>query len=329
MIVYIALNLCYNKCIIFRDYSFMNQYFPLIGIAVLLPVLWYFYKGGNSEKAVGSSTSILSKYARDLSALARDKKLDPVIGREHEIMRVVEILTRRTKNNPVLVGAAGVGKTAIAEGLAVKIAYNEASSSLDGKRVLALDLAGLLAGTKYRGEFEQRVKKITDEIIAAKREIILFIDEIHILSQAGEAEGAINAADILKPLLARGELQVVGATTKDEYLKFIKQDKTLDRRLQPVFVSEPTAAQTEKILQGIKPIYEQYHKVAIEPAAIKEAIRATRPIKTSYPDKAIDAIDEACSRVHLNNLKAIRNGKIPVVKASDIKDVVGEWMREN
>lgn len=278
---------------------------------------------------MSSSTSVLSKYARDLSLMAKEKKLDPVIGREHEIMRVVEILSRRTKNNPVLVGAAGVGKTAIAEGLAVKIANHEASSSLDGKRVVALDLAGLLAGTKYRGEFEQRVKKITDEIIAAKREIILFIDEIHILSQAGEAEGAINAADILKPLLARGELQVVGATTKDEYLKFIKQDKTLDRRLQPVFVSEPTLAQTEKILQGIKPIYEKYHNVIIDSVALKEAIRATRLLKSSYPDKAIDAIDEACSRVHLNNLKVIKNGKTPVVRASDIKDIVGEWMQEN
>lgn len=305
----------------------MNQYLPLLALFLLLPILWYFYKqnsasGGSSGL---SSSSILAKYARDLTKLAQEKKMDPVIGRDHEINRVVEILSRRTKNNPVLVGSAGVGKTAIAEGLASRIIEKKVPTSLYGKRVLALDLTGILAGTKYRGEFEQRLKKITDEIVASKRVIILFIDEIHILAEAGEAEGAINAADILKPLLARGELQVVGATTKDEYLKFIKQDKTLDRRLQPVFVSEPTVAQTEQILLGIKPIYEKYHGVTIEPSAIKAAISATKNIKSkSYPDKAIDAIDEACSRVHLNNLT--KTNKKLVVKEDDIRKVVKEWI---
>ena len=271
----------------------------------------------------------MAKYARDLTRLAADGKLDPVIGREHEISRVVEILSRRTKNNPVLVGAAGVGKTAIAEGLALRIAARQVPTSLYGKRVLALDLTGILAGTKYRGEFEQRLKKITDEIVASQRVIILFIDEIHILAEAGEAEGAINAADILKPLLARGELQVVGATTKDEYLKFIKKDKTLDRRLQPVFVAEPTPEQTRQILLGIKPIYEKYHQVVIEPAAINAAIDATRALKErSYPDKAIDAIDEACSRVHINNLAAAKAAKKLVVKAADVRSVVKEWIMQ-
>ncbi len=307
-----------------------SQFLPLIIFVVVLPILWFFYRlvGGGGDGSGNPSISVLSRHSRDLTRLAQEKRLDPVIGREHEISRVVEILSRRTKNNPVLVGAAGVGKTAIAEGLALRIFSKQVPPSLYGKKVLALDLTGILAGTKYRGEFEQRLKKITDEIVASKRVIVLFIDEIHILANAGEAEGAINAADILKPLLARGELQVVGATTKDEYFKFIKQDKTLDRRLQPVFVSEPTGAQTESILQGIKDIYESYHQVEILPAAIKEAVRATKEIRDrSYPDKAIDAIDEACSRVHIDNLEQAGKKKLQV-KAEDIRRVVKEWKME-
>lgn len=308
----------------------MDQYLSIIIFVLLIPVGWYFYKQTKSGGDKGNSfsnSSVLAKYSRDLTQLAQASKLDPVIGREHEISRVVEILSRRTKNNPVLVGEPGVGKTAIAEGLALWINEKKVPTSLYGKRVLALDLAGILAGTKYRGEFEQRLKKITDEIVASQRVIILFIDEIHILAAAGEAEGAINAADILKPLLARGELQVVGATTKDEYLKFIKNDKTLDRRLQPVMVAEPTAVQIEKILYGIKPIYEKYHNVTILPEAIKSAIVMTKPIKNrSYPDKAIDAIDEACSRVHINNLGADKSIKKLVVKASDVKNAIKEWI---
>lgn len=310
----------------------MDQYLSLAIFVLLLPAAWFFYRQNKSRGNKGgsfSSSSILAKYARDLTQLASAGSLDPVIGREHEISRVVEILSRRTKNNPVLVGAPGVGKTAIAEGLALWIKEKKVPTSLYNKRVLALDLAGILAGTKYRGEFEQRLKKITDEIVASQRVIILFIDEIHILAAAGEAEGAINAADILKPLLARGELQVVGATTKEEYMQFIKQDKTLDRRLQPVFVSEPTLEQTEAILLGIKPIYEQYHNVTIELPAIMMAISATKAIKgKSYPDKAIDAIDEACSRVHLNNLGAIKDAKKLVVKAQDVKNAVKEWIMQ-
>jgi len=303
---------------------------PFIALIVLLPILWYLYRSNNSSKNESGSlftSSILAKYSRDLTKLAQEKKMDPVIGRDHEISRVVEILSRRTKNNPVLVGAAGVGKTAIAEGLALRIAEKKVPPSLYGKRVLALDLTGILAGTKYRGEFEQRLKKITDEIVASKRVIILFIDEIHILAEAGDAEGAINAADILKPLLARGELQVVGATTRDEYGQFIKKDKTLDRRLQPVFVAEPTSAQTEQILLGIKAIYENYHNVNIEIGAIKTAVSLTKAIKDkSYPDKAIDAIDEACSRVHINNLGKATAKKL-TVKADDVKNVVKEWIK--
>ena len=310
----------------------MNQFLPLIALLLLIPLLWYLYRQNKDESGGGkglSTSAVLGKYARDLTKLAADSKLDPVIGREHEISRVVEILSRRTKNNPVLVGSAGVGKTAIAEGLALRIAEKNVPTSLYGKRVLALDLTGLLAGTKYRGEFEQRLKKITDEIVASKRVIILFIDEIHILAEAGSAEGAINAADILKPLLARGELQVVGATTKDEYLKFIKSDKTLDRRLQPVFVAEPNAAQTKQILLGIQPVYEKYHQVKIDSAAINAAISTTKKMKDrSYPDKAIDAIDEACSRVHINNIGQTKTIKKLTVHASDVRQVVGEWMSQ-
>lgn len=308
----------------------MTQYLSLIIFIMLIPVAWYLYrqnKSGGEKSGSFSSGSILAKYSRDLTQLAQLNQLDPVIGREHEISRVVEILSRRTKNNPVLVGLPGVGKTAIAEGLALWIKEKKVPTSLYGKRVLALDLAGILAGTKYRGEFEQRLKKITDEIVASQRVIILFIDEIHILAAAGEAEGAINAADILKPLLARGELQVVGATTKDEYLQFIKHDKTLDRRLQPVMVAEPTVAQTEQILYGIKPVYEKYHNVTILPEAIKAAILITKQLKNrSYPDKAIDAIDEACSRVHINNLGAGKASKKLVVKASDVRNAIKEWV---
>lgn len=307
----------------------LAQFSPFIVFLVILPVLWLLYRQASSgDRSSISSGSVLSRHSRDLTKSAEEKKLDPVIGREREISRVVEILSRRTKNNPVLVGAAGVGKTAIAEGLALRTASKQVPPSLYGKKVLALDLTGILAGTKYRGEFEQRLKKITDEIVASKRVIILFIDEIHILANAGEAEGAINAADILKPLLARGELQVVGATTKDEYFKFIKQDKTLDRRLQPVFVSEPSPTETEMILKGIKDVYEKYHQVEILPETLKEAVRSTKAIKDrSYPDKAIDAIDEACSRVHLDNLSLIGKKKLQV-KPQDVKMVIKEWKME-
>ncbi len=309
----------------------MSQLVIVIFLVALLPLLWHFYRqtGGSNQSSFFGGSSVLSHYSRDLTRLAAENKLDPVIGREHEISRVIQILSRRNKNNPVLVGAAGVGKTAIAEGLALRIVNHQVPPSLYNKKVIALDLTGILAGTKYRGEFEQRLKKITDEIVGSKRTIILFIDEIHILAEAGEAEGAINAADILKPLLARGELQVVGATTREEYLKYIKQDKTLDRRLQPVFVAEPTAKQTLQILNGIKSVYENYHGVSILPEAIAEAVKATRGLKDkSYPDKAIDALDEAASQIHLDYISNKKKKKKLEVTAADIRQVVSEWKLE-
>lgn len=291
--------------------------------------LWFLYQKINqpSRNLFGYSLPTLLKYSRDLTKLAQEKKLDPVIGRAEEILRVIQILSRRTKNNPVLIGNPGIGKTAIVEGLALAIIKKQVPRALNNKKVLALDLTSILSGTKYRGEFEQRLKKITDEVASAARTIILFIDEIHILAEAGEAEGAINAADILKPLLARGELQVVGATTKEEYEKYIKQDKTLDRRLQPIFISEPDQKQTEEILNGVKTVYEKYHRVKISPAAIKMAIKATKDIKDrSYPDKAIDAIDEAASRVRLNDVaqEGIQDKEL-IVSDQDVLEVVAQW----
>lgn len=301
----------------------------LLLLLLVLPILWYFYrrniKGAN---LFDSGLTVLSRYSRDLTQMARMGKLDPVIGRQAEINRVIQVLSRRTKNNPVLTGRAGIGKTAIVEGLALAIVKKNVPQVLCDKKVLSLDLTSILAGTKYRGEFEQRLKRITDEIINSKRSIILFIDEIHVLAEAGEAEGAINAADILKPPLARGDLQVVGATTKDEYDQYIKKDKTLDRRLQPISIHEPTKEQTKEILKGVKKVYENYHQVVITEAAITEAVEMTEPIlERAYPDKAIDAIDEACSRARLSNLGRTGHQNWPEVTDKDVREIILAWRK--
>ncbi|MCX7667699.1 MAG: ATP-dependent Clp protease ATP-binding subunit, partial [Atribacterota bacterium] len=253
-----------------------------------------------SYKDRESRTPILDEFSRDLTHLAMERKLDPVIGREKEIERVVQILSRRTKNNPVLIGEPGVGKTAIVEGLAQKIIKGEVPEILKGKRVVSLDLAAIVAGTKYRGEFEKRLKKIISEIIQTK-EVVLFIDEVHTLVGAGAAEGAIDAANILKPALARGELQAIGATTITEYRKYIEKDSALERRFQPVYVDEPSVEVTVEILRGIKDRYEEHHRVVISEEAIEAAVRLSqRYIADRYlPDKAIDVMDEASSRVRL------------------------------
>ncbi|WP_438314047.1 ATP-dependent Clp protease ATP-binding subunit [Candidatus Caldatribacterium sp. SIUC1] len=247
-----------------------------------------------------SRTPVLDEFSRDLTQLALEKKLDPVIGREKEIERVIQILSRRTKNNPVLIGEPGVGKTAIVEGLAQKIVRGEVPEILKGKRVVSLDLAAVVAGTKYRGEFEKRLKKIISEIVQTK-EVILFIDEVHTLVGAGAAEGAIDAANILKPALARGELQAIGATTITEYRKYIEKDSALERRFQPVYVDEPSVEVTIAILRGIRERYEEHHKVRITDEALEAAAKLSqRYISDRYlPDKAIDVMDEAASRVRL------------------------------
>ncbi|PZR57803.1 MAG: ATP-dependent Clp protease ATP-binding subunit ClpC [Candidatus Meridianibacter frigidus] len=248
-----------------------------------------------------SKTPTLDAYGRDLTQLARDNKLDPVIGRAAEIERVIQILSRRTKNNPALIGEPGVGKTAIAEGLAQRVIKGDIPEPLRDRRVITLDLAGLVAGTKYRGEFEERMKRVMDEIRTAAGEIILFIDELHTLVGAGAAEGAIDASNIIKPALARGELQCIGATTLNEFRKHIEKDSALERRFQPIMVGEPTIDETIEILKGLRDRYEAHHKVTITDDALVAAARlGDRYITDRFlPDKAVDLIDEAASRVRL------------------------------
>lgn len=275
------------------------------------------HQGGPSANA---NTPTLDSLARDLTAIAREGSLDPVIGRSKEIQRVIEVLSRRTKNNPVLIGEPGVGKTAIAEGLAQQIINNEVPETLRDKRVMTLDMGTVVAGTKYRGEFEDRLKKVMDEIRQAGN-IILFIDELHTLIGAGGAEGAIDASNILKPSLARGELQCIGATTLDEYRKYIEKDAALERRFQPITVDEPTAEESIQILQGLRDRYEAHHRVTITDAAIDAAVKLSdRYISDRFlPDKAIDLIDEAGSKVRLRSYTTPPNLKELEVKLEDVR----------
>ncbi|NLT94082.1 MAG: ATP-dependent Clp protease ATP-binding subunit [Clostridia bacterium] len=257
-------------------------------------------KQGSKGGGAPTKTPTLDEFGRDLTNLARENKIDPVIGRQKEIERVIQVLSRRTKNNPVLIGEPGVGKTAIAEGLARKIVEGNVPEVLKGKRVVALDMGSLVAGSKYRGEFEERLKKVMDEIRQAGN-VILFIDEMHTLIGAGAAEGAIDAANILKPALARGELQTIGATTLDEYRKYVEKDAALERRFQPIQVDEPTKEEAIEILLGLRDRYEAHHSVQITDEAIKAAVELSDRYITDrfLPDKAIDLIDEASSKVRL------------------------------
>ena len=253
--------------------------------------------------ASGKSGDALEQFGRDLTAAAREGKLDPVIGRSKEIQRVIQILSRRTKNNPALIGDPGVGKTAVVEGLAQKIVAGDVPETLKDKRVVSLDLTGMIAGTKYRGEFEERIKKVIEELTANK-DTILFVDEMHMLMGAGAAEGAADAANILKPALSRGEVQVIGATTLDEYRKNIEKDAALERRFQPVQIDEPSPEDAVEILKGLRDRYEAHHRIKIPDEAIEAAVKLSVRYVTGrfLPDKAIDVIDEACSRVRLSTL---------------------------
>ena len=253
----------------------------------------------------GSPTPALDQYSRDLTQMAAEGKLDPVVGREKEISRLIQILSRRTKNNPCLVGEPGVGKTAIAEGLAQRILAGSVPETIKDKRLVVLDLSGMVAGSKYRGEFEERIRKVVDEV-RENQGILLFIDELHTIIGAGGAEGALDASNILKPSLSRGELQIIGATTLEEYRKYIEKDAALERRFQPVTVEEPSEEEAYEILKGLRPYYERHHKVEILDEALEAAVKmSVRYINDRFlPDKAIDLIDEAASKVQLSGYQA-------------------------
>ncbi len=295
-------------------------------------------RGAGDARKSGTKTQLkdaptLKQYGRDLTAMAREGKLDPIIGRDTETQRVIQILSRRTKNNPCLIGEPGVGKTAVAEGLAQKIVEGNVPETLAGKLLVTLDISGMIAGAKYRGEFEERLKNVMAEV-AKNPNIILFIDEIHTIIGAGAAEGAVDAANILKPALARGEMQVIGATTIEEYRKHIEKDSALERRFQSVMVGEPTKEEAVLILKGLRDKYESHHKVKITDESIEEAVNlSTRYINDRYlPDKAIDLIDEAASKIRINNftkpdsvkdfeeeLKKISSEKEEAIKAQDFE----------
>ena len=304
--------------------------------AVIQLLSGYYGKPGGepgTDERAGGSSQLLDEFGRNLTRLAREGKLDPVVGREQEIERVMQILSRRTKNNPVLIGEPGVGKTAVVEGLAQKIAADEVPETLRGKQLYTLDLAALVAGSKYRGEFEERLKKVIKEI-HERGDIILFVDEMHTLVGAGAAEGAIDAASIIKPALARGELQTIGATTLDEYRKYVEKDSALERRFQPITVGEPSVAETVEILRGLRDRYEAHHRVSITDAALEAAATlADRYISDRFlPDKAIDLMDEAGSKMRIqmmtappdvreveDRLRAVRQEKEAAIEAQEFE----------
>lgn len=267
------------------------------------------YAMSKSRTGKSGEAQMLTQYSRDLTELAAKGKLDPVIGREDEIGRVIRILSRRTKNNPCLIGEPGVGKTAVVEALAAKIAYGEVPEGMKEKRVLALDLSAMVAGSKYRGEFEERMKRVMEEV-KQDGNVLIFIDELHTIIGAGGAEGAMDASNIMKPALARGEFQVIGATTREEYRKHIEKDAALERRFQPVVVEEPSEEETEAILFGLRPAYEKHHQITISDSAVKAAVRLSkRYINDRFlPDKAIDVLDEAASMVRLSKSAKTQGG---------------------
>ena len=285
------------------DYFQISEWVGIILIVGSVAIYYSSKKGGSFlPKMKSNNSASYGGFTSDITNLAKEGKVDPVIGRDDEILRVTQILTRRRKNNVILVGEPGVGKTAIVEGLALKIITGDVPAVLQNKRVLVLQVADLISGTKYRGEFEQRVKQLVDYIKSSGRSIILFIDEIHTIMQTKGSEGSVNISDILKPALARGELQVIGATTKKEYEEYILPDESWERRFQKVMVDEPSIDESIEILKGLKKNYELYHKVIFTDDAIDQAVRLSEEyIKGRHlPDKAIDLIDEAAAMIHVH-----------------------------
>lgn len=284
---------------------------------------------GKSQSKKSRQPSMLEQYSRDLTALAAEGALDPVIGRENEIKRVIEILSRRTKNNPCLIGEPGVGKTAVVEGLALRIVSGEVPFTVQNKRLLTLDLSGMVAGSKYRGEFEERIKRVIREVLEDGN-VILFLDEMHTIIGAGGAEGAIDASNILKPSLARGELQLIGATTVSEYHKYVEKDAALERRFQSVYVEEPTAEEAMEILKGVAPRYEEHHKVVITQEAIEAAVLLSQRYinDRNLPDKAIDLIDEAAAAARLKNMRISEKLKEISAQIVDMDDEIEQCLKE-
>ncbi|PIS23186.1 ATP-dependent Clp protease ATP-binding subunit ClpC [candidate division WWE3 bacterium CG08_land_8_20_14_0_20_40_13] len=270
------------------------------------------------------TASFVEKFGKDLTLMAQEGKLDPVIGRAEEISRIIHILSRRTKNNPVLIGDPGVGKTAVVEGLAQKIVEGSVPEPLKGKRVVTIDMASMIAGTSHRGQFEERLKNVLDEVIGAQGQIIMFIDEIHTIVGAGSAEGAMDAANILKPALSKGEIQLIGATTIDEYRRRIEKDKALERRFQTILINEPTISQTKEIIYGLKEKYEKFHQVAITNDAVTASVELSdRYISDRFlPDKAIDLIDEACAMVRIAQVKEPENLKEVEKEINELREAV-------
>lgn len=302
-----------------------------ISIAIFIVVAIYFFikksKKNFSIRPSSGATPFLNLYTTDFTALALAGRIDPVVGREDEVRKLTQVLARRSKNNAILIGDPGVGKTAIVEGLAQRIAHKEVPETLAGKRVLALDVTTLMSGTKYRGEFEERAKKIVQEITNSNRTIILFIDEVHSVVQSQGSEGSVNLSDILKPALARGDLQMVGATTTTEYDKYFRVDLSLERRFQPIEVSEATPKEAIKILQGIKDKYREYHKVEFTDAALETAVRLTETLvkDRKLPDKAIDAIDEAAAMVKVGHLHPVLTATLYQVALVTYPEVADLW----
>jgi len=300
----------------------------LVNILFLLAVVLYLLKKTGSKNIVKTKSfkPVIDKFTIDLTRLARDGKLDPVVGRDQEIKRVIQVLSRRKKNNVILHGKAGIGKTAIAEGLATAIVEGRVPSSLLDKKVLKLDISSVLAGTKYRGDFEQRFKALIDNIIALNKQIIVFIDEIHTIVQAGGAEGAIDADDIIKAPLARGELQMVGTTTNKEYQQYIAPDPTLNRRFEALLIQEPTKAKTINMLKALKTGYEEYHNVIISDDIVKQIVNFSAKIKDRvFPDKAIDIMDEVSAKARLDNVGDDKKIKI---KIKDVKEVFDFFIKQ-